>query len=69
MQEPQGNDHDKVVRLDEWRKGHDEKTHPDIATEIRELRGTINKFLWAIVGLMITITAGSIGFALNSVGG
>lgn len=69
MQPAPNNDHDRVVRLCDWRKAHEEKEHPSIALEIRELRGTMNKLLMAIMGLMITIVASVVGYTLNNLGG
>lgn len=63
------NDHDRVVRFSQWKETHEEKTHPDIATEIRELRGTLNKILLAIMGLMLTVASVAVGYTLNNVGG
>lgn len=55
--------------LKDWRIHHEKQTHDRIADEIRELRGTMNKIMLAIMGLMLTMAATAVGYTLSRLGG
>ena len=56
--------HDKVIRLEEWRRGH-EATHDHVGEEVKELRNSLNRLLLAVIGLMGTVAGTAIFFALS----